>query len=397
MSKRRARAPPHRTARQGGIAPAVLDGPGATQPFNRVVWPWEAIAGMPLVWDSISAARLPSVARAVSIYSGQIRQAPMDDYKGIAPLTRPPLLDQPDPAQPGSAWFVGCQVEDYLYNGNAVHYVTARDATTGWPTACTWIPAAWITIACPPRRYDKPTYMLNGDELPAANVVHVKRSADRWCPARGVGVVEQHVATLDRVAMQEQYERNNLSEGAVPSAAVITPNPRLGQNEADTAKIEWLEKFVGPGRKPAILPAGTQIVPLGWSPADSQLDEARKLALVDVANLFNLDPYWLGGPTSSLTYRSPGPMYTHLLRISLGPVITDFEQTWSQAWLPRGRRVVFDREVLQRDDVASTVHMLAEAVAAGLMSIDEARAYLKLPASPAGATVTSPVDTEVTP
>jgi len=40
------------------------------------------------------------------------------------------------------------------------------------------------------------------------------------------------------------------------------------------------------------------------------------------------------------------------------------------------------------------VHMLAEATAAGLMSIDEARAYLKLPATPAGATITSPVDTE---
>lgn len=377
--------------------PALVDGPGATQPYNRVVWPWEPIAGAPLVWDAISAARLPSVARAVAIYSGQIRQAPMDSYKGITPQPRPALLDQPDPAQPGSAWFVGCQVEDYLYNGNAVHYVTARDPGTGWPTAATWIPAAWVTIACPPRRYDQPTYMVDGTELPRANVVHVKRSADRWCPARGVGVVEQHVATLDRVAMQEQYERNNLSEGAVPSAAVITPNQRLGQKAADTAKIEWLEKFLGPGRKPAILPAGTQVIPLGWSPADSQLDEARKLALVDVANLFNLDPYWLGGPTSSLTYRSPGPMYTHLLRISLGPVITDIEQTWSAAWLPRGRRVVFDRDVLQRDDMASTVHMLAEATQAGLMTIDEARAYMKLPATPDGATITSPVDTEELP
>jgi len=371
--------------------------PGPTQPTTTVLWPRAPGDGLPLMWSQPHMAlSIPSVARAVSIYKGQIKQAPMDDYKGVIPQARPRLLDQPDPNAP-RGWFVECQVEDYLCNGNAVHYITAYDVT-GWPAAVAWIPAAWVSIACQPRDYSNRTYLVGGVELDARRVVHVRRGADRWCPARGVSVIEQHLATLDRVAMQEEYERQNLREGSVPSAAVITPNARLGEKEADAAKVDWLEKFIGPGRRPAILPAGTQVIPLGWSPADSQMDEARKMSLTDVANAFNLDGYWLGAPTTSLTYRSPGPMYTHLLRLSLGPVLVDFEDVWSAAWLPRGRRVVFDRVTLQRDDLASTVDTMTKATGSNppLMSVPEARVYMNLPPTPTDLVTTSPVDTEST-
>src|SRR5215510_1603380 len=143
----------------------------------------------------------------------------MDAYRGVAPLPRPRLLDQPDPNEARS-WFVGCQVEDYLCEGNAVSYITIRDAT-GWPAAAVWVPAAWIDIAVVDRDWANAKLLVGGVELDRRNVVHVKRSADRWNPARGVGVVEQHLGSLDRVAMQEEYERRNLVDGAVPSAAVI--------------------------------------------------------------------------------------------------------------------------------------------------------------------------------
>jgi phage portal protein BeeE len=362
-----------------------------------VLWPRAPGDGLPLMWaQPHMALSIPSVARAVSIYKGQIKQAPMDDYAGVVPQARPRLLDQPDPNEPRS-WFIECQVEDYLTNGNAVHYITAF-TPTGWPAAATWIPATWVSIACQPRDYSNRTYLVGGVELDPRRVVHVRRGADRWCPARGVSVIEQHLATLDRVAMQEEYERQNLREGSVPSAAVITPNARLGDTESEAAKVDWLEKFIGPGRRPAILPAGTQVIPLGWSPADSQMDEARKMSLTDVANAFNLDGYWLGAPTTSLTYRSPGPMYTHLLRLSLGPVLVDFEDVWSGAWLPRGHRVVFDRVTLQRDDLASTVDTMTKATSGDrpLMSVPEARVYMNLPPSPTDLVTTSPVDTQST-
>jgi len=358
-------------------------------PWNQIVWP-DSGTPLPLVWDASTAKALPGVARAVSIYSGLVRQMPMDDYRGTVPLPRPRLLDQPDPSMARS-WFVGVQVEDYLLNGNALHYITARDVT-GWPAAVTWLPAAWVTVTW---SRDDPVkrYLIDGEEIDARNVVHVQRGADPWCPVRGVGVVEQHLRSLDRIASEEEYERENLRSSGVPSVAVITPNPKLGDKEATAAKTAWLEKFAGPKREPAILPGGTQVIPLGWSPDDAQMSDARRLSLLDVANMFNLDGYYLGAPAASLTYQSPGPNYTALLRMSLEPVLSDVEGTWSMAWLPAGRTVRFDRTVLTRDDLATTIDTLATATAAGLMSVDEARLYLGLPALPGGPTIASPVDT----
>ena len=360
----------------------------ATQPWNSVVWP------DPIVWDPASAMALPSVGRAVALIAGQIRQMPMDDYKGIEPQTRPRLLEQPDPAQARS-WFVGMHVEDYLLHGNALNYITAYDRT-GWPAAAAWLPASWVDISWDPSSpdYSSPEYWVAGRRLDASRVVHVKRGADDKYPVRGVGVVEQHIAALVRVSNADRYESEALAGAGVPSVAVITPNPRLSSTEAAAAKADWLDKFAGPNREPAILPAGTQVIPLAWSPTDAQLTSVRGMNLQDVANMFNLDGYYLGAPGGSMTYRSPGPMFLQLLRITLEPVVDDFEGVWSQAWLARGHSLRFDRKSLLQDDLGTTILTLRNAVQSGLMTLEEARQYLGLPVVPAtGASVMSPVAT----
>src|SRR6202042_2556558 len=133
----------------------------------------------------------------------------------------------------------------------------------------------------------------------------------------GIGVVEEHLDTLDRVAMEEEYERSTLAGSSVPSVAIITPQATLTQGVADEAKLSWQDKFSGPNREPAILPNGTQVVPLAWSPSDTQLTESRQMSLLDVANMFNLDGYWLGAPVAGMTYRTAGPQYQQIFRASL--------------------------------------------------------------------------------
>ena len=338
---------------------------GQAQPWNRVIWPHEAAAlgsslptgAMPYVLDAPSALRIPAVARAQALYTGTIKQCPMDAYRGAEPLERPALLSAPDPDMARS-WFVQVQVEDYLIHGNALHLVTARNAE-GWPSAVAWIPAAWANIIWEPNRPTR--YLVGGYELRASDVVHVRRGADRSNPGRGVGIVEQHLATLDRAAMEEDYEKNILNGSGVPSVTITVPNSGASETELDAAFDKWMEKFYGPVRQPVFLPYGTVVTPLGWSPEASQMVEARKMSLQDVANIYNLDGYWLGAPGPTLTYRSPGPMYLALLRTSLEPVLVDLEQVWSAAWLPRGQSVVFDRLALTRDDLQTTVTTLAQA------------------------------------
>jgi phage portal protein BeeE len=341
----------------------------------------------PYVYDTTSARRVPAVARAIQLYAGMCKQMAMDAYRGAMPLPRPRLLARPDPDNARS-WFVGVSIEDYLLNGNAICLITERGAD-GWPLTVRWLPASWVYIVWNPPDPASVTYYLAGMGpgfiLPPDDVVHVKRGADRWYPVRGVGIVEEGMSTLDRVAMEEEYERSTLATASVPSVAVIAPQAVIPQEVADQAKADWLSKFSGPVREPVILPAGSQVVPLAWSPSDTQLTEARRASLLDVANMFNLDGYWLGSPVAGMTYKTAGPQYQQILRTSIEPVIVDFEDVWSDAWLPRGTVVHFDRNQLLRDDMSTTALALSTLVGSKIITPQEARAYMALPITTAGA------------
>jgi HK97 family phage portal protein len=332
------------------------------------------------VYDAISARKVPAVGRAVQLYAGLVKQMPIDAVRGYLPVPTPRLLGRPDPDRAGP-WYVGVNVEDYLLSGNAISHVTQRGAD-GWPLAVEWLPALWTSISWEPVAEQALHYWYYGQEIPLEDVIHVRRGADRMFPVRGVGVVEEYLSTLDRVAMEEEYERGALAGAGVPSVAVITPNSTVPQDVADDAKAAWLAKFSGPQREPVILPNGTQVIPLAWSPTDTQLTEARHMSLIDVANMFNLDGYWLGAPVAGMTYRSAGPQYQQILRTSLEPVLAEFEDVWSFAWLPRGTSIRFRRSKLLQDDIATATPPAVAAYQAGIITREEARADMGRPPAP---------------
>jgi HK97 family phage portal protein len=334
--------------------------------------PGSALGGAAYVWDTFTARRIPSVGRALQLYGGMCKQMAIDAYRGDDLQSRPRLLDRPDPDNARS-WFVQVSVEDYLLDGNAVCQVTSRNRD-GWPTTVRWLPTFGVTIIWWPGD-PHASYFYLGSEVPFEDVIHVKRGADRMFPVRGVGVVEEHLPTLDRVAMEEEYERSTLAGSSVPSVAVIAPG-QVTQDVAEEAKGQWVAKFSGPVREPAILPNGTQVVPLAWSPTDTQMIEARKMSLIDVANMFNLDAYWFSVPIAGMTYKTSAPQYQQILRTSLEPVLADFEDVWSYAWQPRGTTIHFDRNKLLSEDLPTQAMALSQLVAAGIISTDEARASL---------------------
>ena len=151
------------------------------------------------------------------------------------------------------------------------------------------------------------------------------------------------------------------------------------QEVADDAKASWLAKFSGPQREPVFLPNGTQVIPLAWSPTDTQLDAARRMSLTDIANMANLDSYWLGAAVQGMTYKTAAPQYQQILRTSLEPVLADFEDVWSDAWLPRGTTIRFRRSQLLREDLATSTTAAVAAYTAGIMTLQEARVEIGLP------------------
>lgn len=335
-------------------------------------------------WRAELARSIPGVGRAISIYTGLISQMALNRFRGITPLPPTLMMQRPDPNR-ALAWWLAQHVDDYLMHGNAVHYVTGRDADDR-PTSAVWLPSHRVGLL--ENRVNPllpPTYVFDGKQLPRqGDVVHVQRGADPMFPWRGVGVVEQHLRSLGRVYHQEMAEDGSLTSSGVPSVAVIAGNPRISDEEIDQGLEQWDHMFGGPVRKPGIFPAGTQVLPLAWSPSDAQMVEARGFSLTDVANMFNLDSYELSAPQSSHVYKSPGPMFTALMRKSLAPVMAPFESEWSYRWLPRGQELRFNRRAVEVGDfgeamtAASTGVTTVGADGQPLMSVEEGRAMLGL-------------------
>ena len=327
---------------------------------------------------------IPAVGRALSLTAGMISTMPLNAVRGMEILSRPGLLEVPQP-EPGRdrSWWVHGQVSDYWLHGNSVHLVTSRLAS-GLPGSVMWLPAERVgVVPAAPSSPEVLEYRFDGVLLPSNDVVHVRRGADPMAPWRGVGVIEQHMSAFARVADQEAYESGVLRGSAVPSIVVVTPN-ETSQEETDKAKKRWVEKFEGPKRGPVFVPPGTEVKPLSWSPKDQQLNEARQLSLVDVANIANMDAFWLGGQSTGLDYKSAGPMFLTLMRQTLEPIVSQLEGAWGQAWLPHGQQLRFDRQAILGDDMGTTIGWLRLALSAGLVTMDEARAYIGKSPRPEG-------------
>ena len=182
----------------------------------------------------------------------------------------------------------------------------------------------------------------------------------------------------DKLGRQQQFESDAYTSSGVPSVAVIAPNQDMSQEQADEAKTSWMAKFAR--REPVILPSGTSVQPLAWSPSDSQMVEAHQMSLQDVANMFGLDGAWLGAPTKGLTYKSIGPQFMGLVRETIDPITDDFEQVWGDAWLPWGQELRFNKQEILQDDMPTEMGWLKLGVEAQIIDVEEARERLGYPA-----------------
>ena len=173
--------------------------------------------------------------------------------------------------------------------------------------------------------------------------------------------------------MESECERSALAGGAVPSVAIIANTAGLTQEVADATKSTWLAKFAGPAARARRPPEWDDGRPARVVAVRTpQLTEARQMSLVDVANMFNIDGYWLGAPVSGMTYRTAGPQYQQILR-----------RPWSRySSISRtcgptpGCRAAVDPfrplPTALKDDMATTTTAVVALVGAGIITAEQA-------------------------
>ena len=192
------------------------------------------------------------------------------------------------------------------------------------------------------------------------------------------GVLSQHRGTLELASSQQQYAANVFASG-VPAGYLKVGAANLTEEKAQQIRAQWMAAHGSGPRSIAVLGATTEFTPLTWSPYDSAIVDMQARSIADIANLFGVPVFMLGGSDGgSLTYETTESRSIDFRAYTLQPWASAIEETLS-ALVPAGSSVEIDFSTLLRTDTANRYSAYETALRSRWMTIDEVRAAEGLP------------------
>ncbi|MHA6626891.1 phage portal protein [Pseudonocardia sichuanensis] len=328
---------------------------------------------------------IPGAYRAAILLSDLLGGVPWHGYEdgpdGVEQRITPTplLLEQPAPPDVRMTSFSSWGL-DLIWHGNAVGLVAARGVDSE-VTAALPIPARMVGVDRVGRNTpsDLPIgsvrYSIGNRWYPASSVIHVKGPCEPGA-LRGMGVLENHLNGALKHAADLAEQAGSVGTHGVPTMKIKSLNPDLTEPEAEALKAKVIASQRT--RSPMVLNPATDIEPLAWNPTETQLLEARKFSLHEIALIFGLDPSWLGAAQSSRVYANIEQEAINLLRYSLGGHLARFEQTLSAHMTP-GQRAKANLDAVLRADTLTRYRAHSLGISAGFLAPDEAREYESRP------------------
>jgi len=340
------------------VTDVIVTAPGGAYPEWGGQGPYKGVLQIAAAW------------RASMLLSDLLGRLPWDEYRSPpgasdgatseqtppVQLPTPPVLEQPAPPDSRMVTFSSWGL-DALFHGNAIGIIADRDRLS-YPTAITpvmadlcWVKrvehndglpwpvgslAYWIG---PQPNWDMNPYApgkwYSGDEI-----FHVKGPC-RPGALRGMGVLEcgLYNGPLGLARMLDEQAAGVATAG-VPTVHIKSYDPDFDGGQAGELKAKAIE--TQRVRSPMVTNALVDVVPLSWNPTETQLIEARRLSLVDVANMSGMDAEWVNAGQVSGTYQNIEQKGIDFLRHSAGGWLARFEQALSLI-RPRGHWVEANR------------------------------------------------------
>ncbi len=181
----------------------------------------------------------------------------------------------------------------------------------------------------------------------------------------------------------DDYSGKFFAGGAHPSI-VLSSDKTMKPDQISQLQAAFVAKYSGVDnmhRLPLVLTEGLKASNLSLSAEDSQLLEARKFQVVDIARAFGVPPHMIGETTASTSWGSGiESMSRGFVTYTLQPHLVRIEQELNRKLFPRdtGRFVQFDRDALIEGDSAAQAAYNRAALGGpgtgmGWMSVDEVR------------------------
>lgn len=208
----------------------------------------------------------------------------------------------------------------------------------------------------------------------------------------GISVREQLSATL-RGNIKAQEFINKTIESGMTAKSVLNYTGSL--NEANVqALVKEVTKYAkGEMKDKGIenivpMPVGFSLQPLNLKLADSQFLELRQYSALQIASAFGVKPYQVGDYTKS-SYASAEAQQLSFLVDTLLFIVKQYEEELTYKLLTddevaKGYHIKFNVAVMLRADQKTQIETLSTAVSNFLLSPNEAREKLDLPAKEGG-------------
>jgi HK97 family phage portal protein len=196
--------------------------------------------------------------------------------------------------------------------------------------------------------------------------------------------------------VMEQHAAKLFGSGARPSGLLMTEKA-LGDDAKGKIGTAWLSKF-GPGGSggTAILDEAMKFEPLTLNSVDTQFIECRRFQIGEIARLFNV-PVTMLQDLSAGIKSNVEQQNLQFLTDCLSPWLSVWSRAYGRALFSppeRGRFYVnFVTDGLVVADTAARFAAIQSGRASGVITANDARAWLNLPAHPDGNKLENPYTT----
>ena len=237
-------------------------------------------------------------------------------------------------------------------------------------------------------RYQTPTGVW---VLPSEAVVHFK-AHDTENGLVGRSVRHTLASTIKGNVKAQQFINKTIDSG-MTAKSVLNYTGSLNDANVQTLLKEVVKYANGEMKDKGIeniipMPVGFSLTPLNLKLADSQFLELRQYSALQIASAFGVKPYQIGDYTKS-SYASAEAQQLSFLVDTLLYIVKQYEEELENKLLTseeiaNGYHIKFDTSVLLRTEFKTMVDTLSAAVSNFLMTPNEARERLDLPAKEGG-------------
>lgn len=363
-------------------APAATFDAG-NRPVGQVIWDMLA-QGTSLKFSRTEAMSVPAVLKGRNLLCS-IATLPLVQYDAEYNKVPLPLLQQIDPSV-ANVVTLAQTIEDLLFEGRSLWRITGF-GWDGYPATARHVDSsAWRVIPAVAQPYaplpsgDNPRAgavpFVDGEQLDWSEVILFESPNPGWLTGFEGRAIRRAIL-LDKAA-------GVYAEGGKP-LDYFSPAADAEPIEDDDVKpilAAW--KAARREGSTAYVPAALKYNPVDSpSPADLQLVELQKQAMLEVANIVGLDPEDVGVSTTSRTYFNAQDRRMSRINDTLAPYMRAITDRLSMGDVTkRGYCVEFDLDDYLKADPATRWSTYQTAVSMKAMTVDEVREEERLPPLP---------------